>query len=731
MSPRKLTFQNHGNFANAPDGIQNFNMDVEELIEKARDQRKRDRYEEAVISAKAATVQDPDNADGWWLLALNNISLGRKEAALEALKGTNDKAPFFAQAWAKRGNLELALGTPKEAENSFEIALNCDGDEIEALRGLAFIYERNKATEKRTEEIRVLTKLDEIEGLNPGYLNRLGTLHFFNKHGFDAIKYWSRDAHHSDGTASLFNLGLAYNMEDVSQDVDAVDCWRLVMRRDVTHEKALSRIQAVKTPLLELAHEIQSFRESLCLPEDQWYSIYINPFQLLNSPKDFDFGELETKVVQKWKKTLLQEIELEEGNLHWMPGLTVDRSKAIEVVEKLSDRKVASHNWEVYKCKPLLDFLSKGDISHFLLNEESSPLDFIERMSTSEELREWLSEPFSAQYDRIFSKAVAAKALPIIEALLDGRRWVMPSYADRCFENALREADSILLPLRELKNRAETTKVSLKQIEEVLERHKIISILNLLPLYFRNLQNEAVNLVRSIAIDAHNVHEDSELSLAIIEQSKKFSFRSIELAQRLKDDFEAISEMIKKQREHESHLSFGSARHCKVTKEGFSDNGDLCPANEILALRWGIKVEQNGSHNYLFAVKRRTGKEHIVTWTSFDRDKQDELFEKLVNAAFHYIIPDLMEYLLDELKRGRTLTVGPVQITQHGMTFESKWLVFTRQNQVPWSGVNIVLHNGTAIVVDKLTGKKSPPISLRDVPNAMMLRLFPMSFNRD
>lgn len=33
-------------------------MDVEELIEKARDQRRRERYEEAVISAKAATVQD-------------------------------------------------------------------------------------------------------------------------------------------------------------------------------------------------------------------------------------------------------------------------------------------------------------------------------------------------------------------------------------------------------------------------------------------------------------------------------------------------------------------------------------------------------------------------------------------------------------------------------------------------------------------------------------------------
>jgi hypothetical protein len=143
-------------------------------------------------------------------------------------------------------------------------------------------------------------------------------------------------------------------------------------------------------------------------------------------------------------------------------------------------------------------------------------------------------------------------------------------------------------------------------------------------------------------------------------------------------------------------------------------------------------VEQNGSHNYLFSAKRRTGKEYMLTWTSSDRDEQDEMFEKLINAAFHYIIPDVMENLLDELKRGETLTIGPVQVTQHGMSFETtKWLFLTSQHQVPWSGVDVVLQNGSAIVVDKLRAKRSTPISLRDVPNAVMLRLFPMSFNRD
>lgn len=711
-------------------------MEAEELIDKARDQRRRGRYEEAVISATAATVKAPDNADGWWLLALNNISLDRKDAAFLALVKTTETAPHFAAGWATLGSLELEFGDTDEAEASFEIALEYDEDDVDALRGIANIYQEKESSEKRAEEIRVLTKLDELEGLNEWRLNRLGILHFNNKHGIDAIKYWSRNAHQTDDTASLFNLGLAYNMDDISQDADAVDCWRLVLRRDPSYDKASKRIQPVKTRLLELARKVRSSRASLCLPEDQWYSIYINPFQLLNCPKDFDFDDLEPKVVQKWKKTLLQEIELEDGKLSWMPGLTIDRSKGIEIAEKLSDIEAASYNWEVYKCKPLMEFLSKGDISHFLLDEEWSPLDFIELVSVSEELRSWLSEPFSTQYDRIFSKAVAARDASVVEALLDGRRWVMPSYADRCFENALREADSAMLPLRELKARSTTTKVDLNQIKGVLDKHKINIILNLLPHYFHKLQNEAVSLVRSIAIDAHNVHEDSELSLAIIELSKEFSFKSIELTQRLKEDFKTISEMLKEQRKHESHLSFGSARQWKITKEGISDNGDLCPVKEVQSLRWGIIHEGNGSHNYLFAAKSRRGREYMVTWTSSDHTKQNELFEQLLNAAFHYVIPSVMEDLLLEIDIRKSLVnrpvqIGPVQVTQNGISFESKWLLFTKQNQVPWSRVDVVHHNGTATVVDKVSGNKSLPISLRDVPNAIMLRFLLISFNRN
>ena len=126
----------------------------------------------------------------------------------------------------------------------------------------------------------------------------------------------------------------------------------------------------------------------------------------------------------------------------------------------------------------------------------------------------------------------------------------------------------------------------------------------------------------------------------------------------------------------------------------------------------------------------------MVTWTSSDHTKQNELFEQLLNAAFHYVIPSVMEDLLLEIDIRKSLVnrpvqIGPVQVTQNGISFESKWLLFTKQNQVPWSRVDVVHHNGTATVVDKVSGNKSLPISLRDVPNAIMLRFLLISFNRN
>lgn len=710
-------------------------MDAEELIENARDQRKRGRFEEAVISARAATSQDPDNADGWWQLALNNYSLGKLDAALTAVRETNYHAPYFAQGWSLRGKWELEKGNPDEAENSFKIALEWDEEDYDSLHNLAKIYGKldiNKST-KIAEEIQILTKLDQVEPLNSWNLNRLGRLHFFNKHGFEAIKYWSRNCPRGVDTSSMFNLGLAYNMDNISQDVDAVDCWRMVLRMEESHEnkflseRAVKKIQLVEPRLLKLAELVRASRNTPCLPEDQWYSLYLNPYQLLNCPGDIDFSELDNKTIQVLKKTLLQEIELEDGKLEWLPGMIVNRSKAIELSNQLSNSDIAFFHWQVYECKPLLEFLSKGDINLFLLDKDWSPLDLIEFVLESDEFKKWLSEPFSTQYDRILTIAISARNAPLIEALLDGRRWILPSYADRCFENAIRESDSLLTGLRKLKKRAETSTIFIKDVGKVLDQDKITSILNFLPPHFRELQNEAVTLVRSVAIDAHNIHGDTELSLAILDISKRFSFKSIELTERLKEDYGTILEIIQEQKKHESHLTLAKGRKFIITKEGIWDSEELCPAAEIRSLRWGISIE-NYSCNYLFKARRSTGREYVFSWSSsHDDKKQIELFEGVMNATWQYLIPSLIEYLLYELNLGNTLRIGSVMMTKHGLTFDSKGFLFTKRIQVSWARANITIHNGSVIIADLSTNSKSIPLTIREVENASLLPILQMS----
>ena len=59
-------------------------LTIDELIEKSKDQRKRKRYNEAVISAIAAIDLEPDNGEAWRELGLSRFELIDYEKAVVA-----------------------------------------------------------------------------------------------------------------------------------------------------------------------------------------------------------------------------------------------------------------------------------------------------------------------------------------------------------------------------------------------------------------------------------------------------------------------------------------------------------------------------------------------------------------------------------------------------------------------------------------------------------------------
>jgi hypothetical protein len=67
--------------------------------------------------------------------------------------------------------------------------------------------------------------------------------------------------------------------------------------------------------------------------------------------------EFDAKTLQRLKKSLLQEVELEDGAVSWLSGVSIDKSRAIGVCEELNDEDKRAFHWYVFQNKPLLAFL--------------------------------------------------------------------------------------------------------------------------------------------------------------------------------------------------------------------------------------------------------------------------------------------------------------------------------------------------------------------------------------
>jgi tetratricopeptide (TPR) repeat protein len=523
-------------------------LTVDQLIEKSKDQRKRNRLDEALISAMAAVDTAKDNADAWWQLGLSRLALADNEKAIPALRKTVELAPDFAYGWTRLGSALLKLGNEQEAKLSFEKAVDLEEEE-DALKPLSEIYARENNCNQDESEISILDKIDDYEGLESFQLNRLGNLHFRNNNYFEAIKYWKRDVAISGSRASRFNIGLAYNQPSISQLADAIDMWRLTLRYHPDYELPAQKVAELLPNLIIRAQKTKEITDTV-LTEDQWFMFYLNPFQLINATEDLDYEDFEPKTIQKLKKKILQEIDLEDGVIPWLEGTVVDKSKAINLCDELNDEDMRWWHWNVFSYKPLLDFLHNGSYEHFLVDKDESPLDIIELLEEDDDFRDWISAPFSRQFDLVLSSTLEAlskssidKELHVLKCLLDGRRWVSSSHEDRCFENSRRIIDKLLTPLRDAAISSENKAPSLTEISNIVENKGIARILNMLPVYFNDYRNEAVSLLREIAINCFNLNYDHKLSKATLDLTKLFNYKSVVLNEKLKEDFRKIEEI--------------------------------------------------------------------------------------------------------------------------------------------------------------------------------------------
>lgn len=702
-------------------------LTVDDLIEKARDQRSRKRYEESLVAALAAVEDEPDNSEAWWQVSLSRIAMGDRRNAIAALRKTVELAPEANNAWTRLGELLLEEGEQDDAKDALCEALSWNEEDLDALEGMSQIYASENDSDQDDEESSVLERIERLSYLDSRQLNRFGNLHYRHGRYHEAIKYWRADVASSDSSASRFNIGLAYSRPEVSQDADAVDMWRMTLSRWPDYEPPRQSLQDHMPRMLELAVRARRAGETL-LPKDQWFEHYLNPFVLLNPPADLELEDFDPKTVQKLKKALLQEIDLEDGAVSWLPGVTVDKSRAIGLCEELNDELKRVYHWLVYQDKPLLDFLSTGSHAHFLVDEHDLRLMTLESLEDEDSgFREWLGDTFAPQLDRVLSKAIVSGNLGVLECLLDGRRWVPPSMEDRCFQNARRVVDRLVQPLRDAHEQAENIRPVLSNIEGILNRGALLQVMNLLPSFFEAFQNDAIHMIRGIAIRCFNAHDDIDLSRQVIELAKRFRFRSAEANRTIESDVEQIETLVRQERQHEAKLVSGNKQRWEITKEGILMGDRFIATDDVSSIRWGAVVMGERSapeYDFLFAAGADDGRRVIFQWkVSTDLERQQEFFQNFINAALNYVFPALIKRAEKRLSTGLPMTIGPCKVMRSGLQFGVKGWFFTDEHFVSWHQVRTALENGEMIVFDASNPKKRIAFSLRDTDNAPLLRI--------
>lgn len=667
----------------------------------------RDEYERRVLAARRAK---------------NQAELDALVADIEVMRGvprgTVRRARDSERQRARKDRAETLKPEDAAALRVFRQTLLSDPSSIRALRGAASVLRRADNTIWDDEEVGHLALLDDLTDLSETELARLGYLRYRGRDYFDAIEWWSKAVPKSREPAYLyFNLGLAYSQ--IGQDADAVDMWRQALNVNPDYERPKRELERILPRLLALA-DAAGRGGATMLDRTQWYAVYLNPFELLDLGEDADLSD--ERQIAKRRKVVLHEIELEDGHLPWLSGISVGRSRALSVFGELHDARLRRHHARVYADKRLLAFLSRGAHRHFLVEEDGGLLsrqrpefDGASENSRNHDFREWLSGYFATQFDQVLATAVERRDLAAIECLVDGRRWVVRAQDDDCFQRARRVIDRLIEQLAHARTAAERKKPSCTDIERIMKRTRVDAILNLLPSFFESQRDTALRELRSLAITSFNTHHDSDLSRQILQLTSRFQFKSLKWKELLGDDFKQIERVVRDERKHEVRLRQHDEAW-EITKEGVLQSGRFVPIKEIISVRTSAR-SAGSMMDYAVVFRVPRPRDLSFTWTASD----PTLHEMMLKAIFMYVLPKLVERVESRMKQGETVEIGPCILTESGVGFSIlRWFRWQR-HEVPWHRVDAQLSGGVMTVSDRQQTRVRVSCSVHETDNAMVL----------
>lgn len=695
--------------------------DVKELLQRSIRLREAGRLDEAYDCALSATSLEPDNANAWWQLAL--VARAQKDDIEErdALAMVTDLAPGFSEGWCSFANLEMRQKDYDAALTLFREALQQDGEHIRSLRGLMLCMEQNFVQlHENGEYMQVLQKLVNLDSATPAEVFKLAYLlgkrgdHLASAHLYESMEDLKEDS------ACLQNLGLMY--QRLSRWADSADVLRLSLRLKPDNTSVEKALGIVSERRRELREALRASRAAL-VPQEDWYRHYVSPFELLDiSPQE---AAASTKAVMKAKQAVLRELELEENTVAWLPGLHIDRSSVLSLLEELNDPdSFAAHEYVVLHPE-LLSFLSKGELKHFLFDPPDVE-DVKPKALYSQDLLRIISSKFAAQFDDVLTRAIEKNNPESVEVLLSGRRLVLPEHNEICFEGATRALLRLLEPLDGFCERAQTEAFKPEAVFGWLQSAPLAKLLPKLTLDFIEIHENFYRAMRGLSIAHYNKTQDAETALALLSRAQISAEMASGLQHQFQEDKRTLEEHVAELKKFDVALTFGE-KSLSMTRQAVVFGSQMLQCEEIESLRWGIERTTPNPSTWRLqaAFGGGAGKEIVISWNASESnfEKQKELWGLIVQAAVNYYLDGALSKFKHKLKYGLKIPVGGVLVADAGVEFEIKGLIFTRRHFSPWSNLHAEIQNGAVVLQDRTERKAAVELPMGTTYNAVLLHM--------
>lgn len=676
--------------------------------------------DEIVENARQQVIDNPSDPESWYNLSCIFMSAKQYEEAVDILTKFVEIDPYFLPAWTLLAEANDRLGENELAIRCYENGLQNDKRDLFSLKRLAALYHNKNKETKVTDnrEIEILESLDAIEPLVGWDLNRIAVLHFQRSELHRSIFYWERGIKSSEAIPEFYgNLALCYSRGEIGRYADAVDVYRLCLEIKPDYEKARKGLEKVlrisKLTRQECPLDYNKYRN-----HDAYKNGYINPFALLGVADNIEYEEINSRMINKHKRRLLMEIELEDGELPTLPGVILEKSDAIRISESLFDESNRLFHWNIFKDKKLLNFLTKEDLSHFEILYNNRDLNIIKLANCNTDFIERLSEPFSNQYSFILAKSISKRNWEYVRLMTAGRLWVSASYLDKCFEPALKETKYLVKPLKLLCDSSESKKITADRLNEEIERNGYRIICSL-PIFFRSVQDIIAGLIIDIAVSSYNDHDDPDNSRKILSIVEGLNNFGPIVKERLNKSISSIDNIIAKIREHEAYFSIKGQNYAitnYLVKFGDREVG----IENISGFSWGI-VSVSGDHvEFSIDFREISGEVESIKWTERS-DQEKSVYENVINATLEYIMPSVYKRVFSALENHGQETIGPFTITREGVSFIKYGWIRRKLVFIPWRNANASMNNGTLTISNQYRPKDHASTYVRDTMNAFII----------